>query len=173
MAQASDVSSGDENMRSSHRALLNQSLKAPIEREPPSSLPNWENKEFRASTRCVFSTSDMRSLFNHLDLMRIAREQGYEVGYIAWSDPSTKMSRVLREPARSVRLIFADRERNVSFDVHCFLAEDATEIRILASRKVDPKYIVLRERVMIECDGQAELDRRIESGKSYTTHPRP
>lgn len=163
MAHTRDVSSDDAKMRSSHRALVNQVLKSPIELSPPSSLPNWTNREFSARERFTLSVSDMQSLFNHLDVVQLALNHRYDAGYVYWGKPSRKMVRVLGDSAVSVRLMFADSAGNVMFDVHCFLVGSVQGIDVQASGKLDPKYLELRQQVLLEVPHQAARDAHFQN----------
>ena len=160
MAHMSGVSPDDARMRSSHRLLVNQVLKSPNELSPPSSLANWTNREFNARERVVLSVSDMQALFNHLDVVNLAIDHGYDAGYVYWGRPSRRMVERLGESTVSIRLMFADPSGNVTFDVHCFLTESEHGVAIQASGKLDPKYLELRQHVLLEVLNQAERDAR-------------
>lgn len=163
MAHMRGTSSDDVKMRASHRALVNHVLKSPIELEPPSSLPNWSNREFNARDRSIISVSDMQSLFNHLNLVQLALDHAYDAGYVYWGVPSRKMTRLFGDTTVSVRLMFADVAGNVTFDVHCYLVDGDQGVEIRASQKLDPKYLELRQHVLLEVPHQASRDAHFQN----------
>ena len=122
----------------SHRRLLNHVVKPPIGKDPPRSLSNWSRKVINVSIDWTVSESDIRSLFNHLNLVDLALQPQYTVGWTYWRPASRYIRDVLGPGTLSVRLLFQNKQDGVSFDVHVFLAPDG---EILGSGLMDPKSI--------------------------------
>jgi hypothetical protein len=122
----------------SHRKLLNHVLKPPIDKDPPRSLSNWSRKVINVSMEWDVSASDIRGLFNHLNLAELALQPQYTVGWIYWRPASRYIRDIFGPGTMSIRLLFQNERDGVGFDVHAFLAPDG---EILASGLMDPKGI--------------------------------
>lgn len=140
----------------SHRRLLNQSLKFPFFiDDPPSSLSNWSSRVFSVSTDCELNSLAIQRLFNHLELTELARHHHYRVGWVAWGRPRKSIRQEYGEGTLSVRLLFAERNDLISFDVHCYLSPTGD---ILASRKLAPKYLYGSGAIRLGVKGQQARD---------------
>jgi hypothetical protein len=97
----------------------------------------------------------IQRLFNHLELTELARLHHYRVGWVAWGGPRKSIRQEYGEGTLSVRLLFAERNDLIAFDVHCYLSPTGD---ILASRKLDPEYLYFSGAIRFGVKGQQTRD---------------
>lgn len=143
MRQPSRSAAESAAIRASHDEFINQVLNAPIESEPPSSLPKFSASLTRGASAFRWESSIVQDLFNHLELIELARTKDYTAYWIDWM-PSKRKS--LGPNVVSVLLRFVAANEEVAFDVHGYLTPD---LQLLASGMLDPKSIVLNQAIHI------------------------